>query len=69
MKLILADQLTKQNMSIYELGKRVGLSYPTIFKIAKGQAVTINLRVLGRICYELACTPNDILIPEEDDAE
>ena len=59
------EQLTKKNMSRYELAKRIGVTYPTIDNIFKSNSSSIKLEILESICMELDCTPNDILIPDD----
>ncbi len=59
------EQLVKKNMSRYELAKRIGVTYPTIDNIFKGNSSSIKLEILESICRELDCTPMDILIPED----
>ena len=65
MKLSIQEKLKEQNMSRYELAKRIGVTYPTIDNIYKGNSTSIKLDILEAICRELKCTPIDILVPED----
>lgn len=62
MKINIKPLLIEQNMSRYELAKRIDVSYPTITSIYNGDSTSIKLEILESICIELRCTPNDILI-------
>lgn len=62
MKICIKEQLKKNNISRYELAKRIDVTYPTIDKIYKEKSTSIKLEILEAICKELHCTPNDILI-------
>ena len=66
MKLDIKDRVEKLGISRYELAKRVGVTYPTITSIYNGESTSIKLNILEALCRELYCTPNDILIPEDD---
>lgn len=57
--------LAERNISKDQLIKRLRLSSATMAKMSAGRAV--GLDVLGRICDELHCTSNDILMIEPDD--
>lgn len=61
MKLSIKNKLEENNMTRYELAKKIGVTYPTIDKIYKGDSTSIKLEILASICRELHCTPNDIL--------
>jgi len=65
MKLNIKKKLEENNMSRYELAKRIGVTYPTIDNIYKGKSTSIKLEILESICKELNCSPIDIL--ESDD--
>ena len=68
MKLDIKNQVEKLGISRYELAKRVGVTYPTITSIYNGESTSIKLNILEALCRELYCTPNDILVQEEDDS-
>lgn len=65
MRLNISKKLEENNMSRYELAKRIGVTYPTIDNIYKGKSTSIKLEILESICKELNCSPIDIL--ESDD--
>lgn len=65
MQINIKKQLEKVKLSRYELAKRIGVTYPTIHHIYKGESTSINLDVLEALCRELRCTPNDILVPQD----
>lgn len=67
MKLNIKKKLEENNMSRYELAKRIGVTYPTIDNIYKGKSTSIKLEILESICKELNCSPIDIL--ESDDTK
>lgn len=61
MKISIQTKLTEIGITRYELAKRIGVTYPTIDNIYKGNSTSIKLEILEAICKELHCTPNDIL--------
>lgn len=65
MKLNIKDQLEKQNMTRYELAKRIDVTYPTITSIYNGDSTAIKLEILENICKVLSCTPNDIIVSDD----
>ena len=65
MRIDIKAKLKEQNMSRYELAKRIGVTYPTIDNIYKGDSTSIKFENLEAICRELNCTPNEILIPDD----
>lgn len=62
MKLQIKDKLNEKGITRYELAKRIGVTYPTIDKIYKGETTSIKFDTLESLCHELECTPNDILV-------
>ena len=62
MKLSIQEKLKEKNMSRYELAKRIGVTYPTIDNIYKGNSTSIKLDIFESICKELDCTLDEILI-------
>ena len=66
MKINIKDKLKEKNMSRYELAKRINVSYPTISSIYNGESTSIKFEILEAICIELDCTPNDIIIVENE---
>lgn len=62
MKLSIQQKLKEQGLTRYELAKRIGVTYPTIDNIYKGNSSSIKLDILESICKELDCTLDEILI-------
>lgn len=67
MKLSIQNKLKEKNMTRYELAKKIGVTYPTIDKIYKGDSTSIKFDILESICKELDCSPIEIL--DSDDAQ
>lgn len=65
MKINIKDKLKEKGMTRYELANRIDVTYPTIDKIYKGNSTSIRLENLEAICKELDCTPNDILVSDD----
>ena len=59
MKISIQKKLNDIGISRYELAKRVGITYPTVDNIYKGNST------LEAICKELNCTPNDIFTSDD----
>ena len=57
----LQNKLKEKNMTRYELAKKIGVTYPTIDKIYKGESTSIKFDILEAICKELNCSPLEIL--------
>ena len=66
MKINITEKLLQLGISKYELTKRINTTYPTISKIYASQTSSINFQTLENLCKELHCTPNDILIPDDE---
>lgn len=62
MKISIQQKLKEKDMSRYELAKRIGVTYPTIDNIYKGNSTSIKLDILEAICKELDCFLDEILI-------
>ncbi len=67
MKISIQKKLKEKGMTRYELAKRIGVTYPTIDNIYKGNSSSIKFEILESICKELDCSLDDILV--FDDAE
>ena len=67
MKINIKGELEKSGMSRYELAKRIGVSYPTIDSIYKGNSLSIKFEILEAICRVLNCTLDDILVFDDND--
>lgn len=66
MKILINDKLEAFNISKNKLSKMLGVSYPTILDLCNGTASSIRFEVLEQLCSIFHCTPNDILVPEND---
>ena len=66
MKISIQNKLREMNMSKAELSRKLEVSYPTVLEICNGTAVSIRLDTLEKLCRILQCTPNDILIFENN---
>lgn len=62
MKIDIKKQLNDNNMTRYELAKRIGVTYPTITSIYNGESSSIKLDILESICKELNCSLDEILV-------
>lgn len=67
MKINIKDKLEQKGMSRYELAKRIGVTYPTITSIYNGKSTSIKFEILESICKELDCTPDDIIVPKDEE--
>ena len=61
MKLNIKNRMKELNITRYEMAQKIGVTYPTIDKIYKGDSTSIKFDNLEAICKVLKCTPNDIL--------
>ena len=64
MYLDIQSKLEEKKMTRYELAKRIEVTYPTITMIYNKKSASIKLDILEKICIELDCTPNDIIIAD-----
>lgn len=62
MRINIKDKMDERNISRYELAKNIGITYPTIDSIYKGNSSSIKLEILESICKELDCSLDEILI-------
>ena len=67
MKINIKDKMVKMGISRYELAQRIGITYPTIDNIYKGNSSSIKLEILESICKELDCSLDEILIFDDAD--
>ena len=67
MKINIKQKLEEKGISRYELAKNVGVTYPTIDNIYKGNSSSIKLEILESICKELDCSLDEILIFDDAD--
>ena len=66
MKINIKDKMVKMGISRYELAQRIGITYPTIDNIYKGNSSSIKLDILESICKELDCSLDEILIFDDN---
>jgi len=57
----LDELLAKHGHSFYWLSKKTHVSYTTLWRLKKGNALGINFATLVKICDALECQPGDIL--------
>lgn len=67
MKINIQPLMEQKGISRYELGKRIGVTYPTITSIYNGESTSIKYDILEAICIELECTPNDIFLTKHEE--
>lgn len=60
-RLTLERELTKLNISRYELAKQTGIQYQIIDNYYKNKVVRYDSYVLARICEALNCDISDLL--------
>lgn len=65
MRISIQKRLSETGITRYELAKRIGITYPTVDNIYKGNSTSIKFEILESICKELNCTPNDIFISDD----
>ncbi len=63
-KIALEKVLKDREKSMYALAKEEDISYSTIHKMATKDIKSIDLEILQKICKNLQCTPNDLLVIE-----
>lgn len=51
----------------YSFLKKLGLGHPAAHKLRKGNVRAVRLDHIEKICLELHCTPNDLLVWTPDD--
>lgn len=57
----LDEILEVRGRSFYWLAKQTGISYTTLWRLKKGNALGINFVTLEKICEVLECQPGDVL--------
>lgn len=65
MKISIQKKLNEKGITRYELAKRIGITYPTVDNIYKGNSTSIKFEILESICKELNCTPNEIFTSDD----
>lgn len=69
MQINIKQKLEENNMTRYELAKRIGVTYPTIDNIYKGTSTSIKFEILEAICKELDCSPIEILVYDDKELQ
>ena len=54
--------LKERGRSILWLSKKIRARYATLWAMAKGQVVLVNLKTLDKICTALKCSPGDLIV-------
>lgn len=60
-KIRVEELLSRKDLSMYWLAKQIGVTYPTILNIVKGNPTSIKLDLLEKICTALECELTDII--------
>ena len=69
MRIDVKTLMDEQGISRYDMAQRIGVSYPTMYKIYAGTTESIKFDILDGLCKELHCSPSDILISDEDKSD
>ena len=69
MKILINDKLQQYHISKNKLAKMLDISYPTLLDLCSGKATSIRMDTLEKLCNIFHCTPNDILIPDQQKLE
>lgn len=64
-KIQLNELLKDREKSLYALAKETEISYNALWKISNSKVQGITFDVLEKICKNLKCTPNDLLVIEK----
>jgi putative transcriptional regulator len=64
MQIDIKKLMDEKGITRYELAKRIGVTYPTITSLYNGAGTSIKLDILENLCIELECTPNDIIVSD-----
>lgn len=67
MKILLKELRTSRQLSQNKLAQRVGMTLQNLQRIEYGDAKSIPLDTLAKLCQALDCSPGDllVLIPED----
>ena len=68
-RMALNDLLQERGRSLYWLAKQMGTDYTTMHRFKSGKAGGVTFEMLGRICEALECTPDDLLVIDEEKPE
>ncbi|WP_186154180.1 helix-turn-helix domain-containing protein [Burkholderia gladioli] len=61
-------QLTGERLTYAELAKRVGVAPSTIESVASRRDYNPTLKMLGRLCVVLQCSPGELLVLKTEPA-
>ena len=62
MRIDLSDKMKDKGITIAYLSRELKLAYRTTYKLATGQATSVNLEVLGKICDLLNTDVAEIMV-------
>ena len=65
-KLDIFPLLEQQGKTKYWLYKQLGMSYQNFSKMVNNQTKSIKYETLDAMCGIFGCTPNDLLVYDED---
>lgn len=65
-KFRLTELLKRRGRSARWLSKEAVVAYTTVHKLKTGEQDGITFPVLTRICKALECTPNDLMVDDEE---
>ena len=66
-KLDVINLLEKKQKTKYWLYKQLGMSYQNFNKMINNQTKSIQYQNIEALCYIFDCTPNDLLIINDDE--
>ncbi len=56
----LSEIMGRKRIKISELARDIDISYPAAHRLYHDNLLTIDLKILNKLCNYLECTPNDI---------
>lgn len=62
MQINIKELMDTKKITRYELAKKIEVTYPTITNLYNGESTSVKLDILEKLCIALECTPNDILV-------
>ena len=69
MNIDIKRKVEEKGLSLYGLAILIEVTYPTVRAIYQGNVTSVKFNVLEKLCKVLECTPNDILVMDNEDAE
>ncbi len=69
LKLNVLELLKKNGKTKYWLYKQMGMSYQNFSKMVNNETKSIRYENIETMCLLLHCTPNDLLVMTDEDAE